>query len=213
MKLVNLNWVDVVVLLLVVLGLWRGKTRGMSQEILDIIKWVLILVVAALFYRPGSRWLASFKVFSPLSCNVMAYLLIAFAITLVMAVVRERLGSKLVSSEVFGNGEYYLGMFGGAFRYLCIILVGMAFLNARYYSPAERLASVRQQELNYGARFFPGLADLQDNVFQKSVSGRFTRAYLPVVLIQRTPVGTNAVRERRIARQREGMVDQILEKK
>lgn len=213
MNLVNLNWVDVVVLLLLILGLWRGKARGMSHEVLDIVKWVLILVVAAALYRPTGRWLAGLKIFSAPSCNVLGYLLVMLAIVLVMSVVRERVGSKLFTSEVFGGGEYYLGMVGGAFRYLCIILVGMAFLNARYYSPAERLAKARAQEREYGARFFPGLADLQDNVFQKSVSGRLARSYLPVVLIHRTPAGTNSITERRIARRREGMVDQILEKK
>jgi uncharacterized membrane protein required for colicin V production len=213
MKLVNINWVDVVVLLLLILGLWRGKKRGLSHELLDMVKWVLILVVAAVLYRPTGRWLASFKIVSVPSCNVLGYLIVMLGIVLVMAVVRERVGSKLFTSEVFGGGEYYLGMLGGAFRYLCIILVGMAFLNARYYSPAERMASARAQEREYGARFFPGLADLQDNVFQKSVSGRLARAYVPVVFIQRMPAGTNAITERRLARQREGMVNQILEKK
>jgi uncharacterized membrane protein required for colicin V production len=213
MKLVNINWVDVVVLLMLILGLWRGKKRGLSHELLDILKWVLILVVAAVLYRPTGRWLAGFKIFSVPSCNVLGYLFVMLGIVLVMAMVRERVGTKLFTSEVFGGGEYYLGMVGGAFRYLCILLVGMAFLNARYYSPAERVANARAQEREYGARFFPGLADLQDNVFQKSVSGRLARTYLPVVLIHRAPAGTNAISERRMARRREGVVDQILEKK
>lgn len=213
MNFITINWVDVTVLLLLILGLWRGKQRGMSHELLDIVKWVLILTAAAVLYRPTGRWLAGFRLISQPSSNIMGYLLIVCGIILLMAVVRERVGTKLVSSELFGHGEYYLGMLGGAFRYLCIILVGMAFLNARYYSPAERLANARAQEREYGSRFFPGLADLQENVFQKSISGRLVRSYLPVVLIQRAPAGTNSLSERRIARRREGMVNQILEKK
>ena len=202
----------VVVLLLV--GIWRGRKRGMSEEFLDIIKWVLIVAVAGLLYEPSGRWLAGFNVFSLLSCYICAYLLIALTIFLTVAFIRQRIGAKLVGSDVFGSAEYYLGMAAGCFRYACIMIVAMAFLNARYYSPQEKQDSVRYQESNFGTRMFPTMPELQDTVFDDSLSGRTTHDLLHVLLIRPTAPGDKSLSdERGIARRREGAIDQILDKK
>lgn len=214
MKSFSISWVDLLVVTLLLVGIWRGKKRGMSEELLDIIKWVLIVAVAGLLYEPSGRWLATFNVFSLLSCYVWAYLFIALTVFLTVAFIRKHVGAKLVGSDVFGRAEYYLGMAAGGFRYGCIILVGMAFLNARYYSPAEKQAKVEYQEYNFGTRMFFTLPELQDSVFDKSLSGRTTHDYLHVLLIRPTaPEDKSLSEERGMARRREGAIDQILDKK
>lgn len=214
MKSFSVSWVDLLVVVLLLVGIWRGRKRGMSEELLDVIKWAAIVVVAGLLYEPSGRWLATFNVFSLLSCYVCAYLLIALAVFLTVAFVRKHVGAKLVGSDVFGRAEYYLGMAGGAFRYGCIILVGMAFLNARYYSPAEQQAKADYQEQNFGTRMFFTIPELQNSVFDQSLSGRTTHDLLHVLLIKPTaPEDKSLSEERDIARRREGAIDQILDKK
>jgi len=214
MRSFSVSWVDMLVVVLVMVGIWRGKKRGMSEELLDILKWVLIVAVAGLLYEPSGRFLATFNVFSLLACYVWAYLLIAFAVFLTVAFIRKHVGAKLVGSDVFGRAEYYLGMAAGGFRYFCILIVAMAFLNARYYSPEEKQASVRYQEDNFGTRMFPTLPELQDSVFDQSFSGRATHDYLNVLLIKPTaPADKSLSDERSMARRREGAIDQILDKK
>ena len=55
----SLSWVDVMVVALLGVGIWRGRKRGMSEELLDIVKWALIVVVAGFLYEPGGRFLTS----------------------------------------------------------------------------------------------------------------------------------------------------------
>lgn len=181
----SLSWVDVMVVALLGVGIWRGRKRGMSEELLDIVKWALIVVVAGFLYEPGGRFLTSMtSIFSPLACYVAVYVAIALGVVMLCAMVRKSVGDKLVGSDTFGSAEYYLGMVAGAFRYACIILVGMAFLNAPYYTPEEIAASTKYQMDNYGSRFFLTLPDLQQDVFQRSYAGRLTREHLNVVLIR-----------------------------
>jgi uncharacterized membrane protein required for colicin V production len=210
----SLSWVDLAALSLLLVGLWRGKKRGMSEELLDIVKWAVIVVACGLFYEPAGRYLASMSIFSPLSCYVAVYMLFALMIVVVFSFVRKGAGAKLVGSDVFGSAEYYLGMGAGVFRYSCIILVAMAFLNARYYTPEEIRANTKYQEDNFGTTFFLTLPDLQQEVFQHSYVGRFTKEYLSVVLIRPTAGDGNSLTgDSNLGRRRERSVYDVLEKK
>jgi hypothetical protein len=122
-------------------------------------------------------------------------------------------GDKLVGSDTFGNAEYYMGMMAGMFRYACIILVGMAFLNARYYSPAEVQAKSKYQQDNFGSSFFLTLPDLQKEVFVNSLTGRMAHDYLSVALIRPTAGSTRDLQDDSIARRREGAINDIMNKK
>jgi uncharacterized membrane protein required for colicin V production len=209
------SWVDFAIVLLMGVGLWRGRKRGMSEELLDIVKWALIVVVAAFLYEPGGRLLASMSVFSPLSCYLFVYVGIMLMVVTVFGFIRRGAGAKLVGSDVFGSAEYYLGMVAGAFRYTCMILVAMAFLNARYYTPEELRASAKYQNDNFGSNFFPSLPDLQQEVFRNSYVGRFTKEYLNVVLIQPTVSGDgkSLSGDDNIAHRRERSVYDVLDKR
>ena len=102
----------------------------------------------------------------------------------------------------------------GIFRYACIILVGMSFLNARQYTPDELRNSKKFQEDNFGSTFFITLPDLQTEVFTRSLSGRFAREYLSIVLIRPSAGGgTELSGKDNVARARERSVYDILDKK
>lgn len=217
MKLENFNfsWIDLVVLALLGVGIWRGRKRGISEELLDIVKWVLIVVVAGFLYEPGGQFLAqTTSIFSPIACYLATYIFLALSIIGLIAVIRQSVGAKLVGSDAFGSAEYYLGMVGGVFRYACIILVGMAFLNARYYTPEEIRASEQYQQDNFGSSFFLTLPDLQQEVFKRSFAGRFTHQYLNIVLIRPTAgEGKSLGGEDGVARKRERSVYDLLDKR
>src|SRR5712664_1338385 len=105
-----INWVDVLIVVLLLLGIVRGRRRGISEELLDVIKWAVIVVACAFFYEPAGVFLAQNSVFSLLSCYVATYALIALVILLVFSFLRRTVGQKPVSSDAFGPTEYYLGM-------------------------------------------------------------------------------------------------------
>lgn len=211
----NLSWVDFLVVGLLGFGLWRGRKRGMSEEFLDIIKWAVTVVAAGLLYQPIGQMLSQSTSFlSTLACYVATYLALVLLIAIVFSFIRQKAGDKLIGSDVFGSAEYYLGMISGSFRYACILVVALAFLNARHYSAEELQASQKYQLDNYGSSFFITLPDLQQEVFSRSLAGRSVREYLGFALIQPTaPGGKQLGGADNIAHARERAVYDVLDKK
>ncbi|HKQ39655.1 MAG TPA: CvpA family protein, partial [Verrucomicrobiae bacterium] len=149
------NFIDLAIVAIIGVGVTRGRKRGMSEELLDVLKWMVILFACSRLYEPLGGMLSTATVFSTLSCYVAVYAMVALVIALIFGAIRRQIGAKLVSSDFFGMGEYYMGMVAGGFRYLCVILVALAFLHARYYSPAELQEDAKTQERNFGSTFFP----------------------------------------------------------
>lgn len=207
------SWVDIAILAVVIAGIYRGRKRGMSEELLDVIKWVTILVAAAFLMRPAGQMLADASVFSLLSCYIFIYTFIVIGLKLFFGFIRKHVGDKLVSSDFFGSAEYYLGMVAGAFRYLCVIIVALAFINARYYSPEEIAEDARVQQNNFGDIRFPTWASFQDKVFNRSASGAMARDFVPFCLIPQTAPETKALGKDNVVRARERTVDRVLDRR
>jgi len=125
-------------------------------------------------------------VFGALFSYLTAYLVIAGLVALVFVFLKRSLGGKLIGSDAFGKGEYYLAMPTGMLRFACMMIFTLALINARYYSPKEIEAYRKFQMENYGKEYFPGLQVLQTNVFEESLTGPFIRKYLGFLLIKPT---------------------------
>jgi hypothetical protein len=67
-----------------------------------------------------------------------------------------------------------------------MLLVVLALLNARAYSPSQVQALEKYQQEAYGSDFFPTLYSVQQTVFVKSVTGSWVRQYLGWLLIKPT---------------------------
>jgi uncharacterized membrane protein required for colicin V production len=216
MKDFSLSWVDFAVVLLLFVGLWRGRKRGMSEELLDIIKWALIVVLAGIGYQPVAQLVLSFtSVFGLLSMYVATYMALALIITIIFSIIRKQVGAKLIGSDAFGSAEYYLGMMAGLFRYACIMIVGMSFLHAPLYSAAEVKAKTKYQEDNFGTTFFLTVPELQRQVFKTSLAGKFVDEYLQIVLITPTAGGGGGslAGDDNVARARERSVNNLIDRR
>jgi uncharacterized membrane protein required for colicin V production len=181
---VAIGWFDALALVMVAFGVWHGRKRGMSEELLGLLKWVLVVALAGAFYRPTGRWIATLCAWNPHWCAIGAYAGIALAVLVLAMAVQHSLDAKLAGTDAFGRGEFYLGMLSGAVRHLCILLAAMALLNGPRYSAEEIAATAKFQTDNFGNIDFPTVAEVQNEVFQKSYAGKFTRTYLPMLLVQ-----------------------------
>lgn len=216
MKDFSLSWVDFAVVLLLFVGLWRGRKRGMSEELLDIIKWALIVVLAGIGYQPVAQLLLSFtSVFGLLSMYVATYMALALIITIIFSIIRKQVGAKLIGSDAFGSAEYYLGMLAGLFRYACIMIVGMSFLHAPLYTAEQVKAKTKYQEDNFGTTFFLTVPELQRQVFKTSLAGKFVDEYLQIVLITPTAGGGGGslAGDDNVARARERSVNNLIDRR
>ena len=191
MKLDNLpfNWFDFFLLIWLGMGVFRGRKRGMSEELITFLQWIAIVVVCALGYRPLGIWVHSMTKLTLLVSYVLSYLVIAGVVVGLFAFINRLVGGKLVGSDVFGKAEYYLGMPAWMLRFACMLLAGLAILNARLYTQKELQDYEKFQQDVYGSEYFPGLGVLQMDVFQRSLTGPVIHKYLAFVLIAPTPPG------------------------
>jgi hypothetical protein len=180
------NLFDVLLVLVLLGGIFHGRKHGFSEEMLCSIKWLVVLFGCATLYQPTGTAIAESGAFDLLSGYIIAYLGLALAIFLIFSFVERRLAPKLLGSDIFGRGEYFLGMGSGMLRYACILLVGLSLLNARAFSPTELTAMSRSEVDTYGSHVFPNLHSLQVAVFEKSLTGCWIKGGLGFLLISPT---------------------------
>lgn len=200
------NWFDVALVGLLVFAYWRGRRRGMTKELLPTLQWVAILLVAGLCHPFLADWYQQQGLvrrvfgnyFNERTAALMsAYLSISFVIFVVFVGIRRRYHDKLEGSSFFGGNEYYWGIAAGLVRYVCLVLVALALLNAPYYTKADIAA---QEAYNnrwfgggmqgYNGDFIPSVYEVQDNVFKKSLLGPLIKSNLSLLLINTTPAQT-----------------------
>jgi len=191
------NWFDIAILLVLALGVQRGRKHGMSEEIMLVIKWVAIVIVAGLGYGIVGDVISDNSVFSHLAAYLMAYTVITLGIVVTFLVIKKLANGKLVGSDVFGSGEYYLGMLGGLVRYTCILIFALALLNAPLYTKQQIADDLKFQNDVYGSNFFPKLYTIQQDVFEKSFIGPHIHNELGFLLIKSTPRELKEIRKER----------------
>lgn len=188
------NYVDVIILILLVVGIFRGRKRGMSEELLTFIQWLIIVFAGSRIYEQTGQMLADFAPFSLMTCYVIVYLTFAALVKLLFTQIQRAVGEKLVGSNFFGDSEYYLGMFAGMIRFACVILMVMAVINARLITDSERAATARMQSKNFEGISFPTFGSIQQSVLFKSFSGKAVKEYMNFVLIKSTAPANVALR-------------------
>ena len=184
----------------------------MSSELLDLIQWILIVFLGALFCDPFGRALVDVLGFPVVSCFILAYLLIALAIKLSFLLIKRWSGEKLISGDSFGTTEYYLGMVAGAVRFGCILLFCMALMHAQPVNEKELQAKRKTQVEDLGSIYFPPFGDIQKSIFEESVVGKMVKDNLSSQLIT---VDTQLARANRdnIGQMRMRDVNDIIDRK
>lgn len=190
----SFDWFDIVLIAVLGFGLFRGRRNGMAKELIPFFQWIALVVVSGLFYEPVGQMFINIMKMGVMWSDILGYMLIALVIYLVFETLKKPLAKKLEGSNMFGGGEYYLGMLAGLIRFFCILLAGLALLNAPVYSAAEIAAHAAYVQKNYGGGlqgfsggFFPTVQEVQDAVFAKSFTGPYIKDYLGMVLIDAAP--------------------------
>src|SRR5690242_6631463 len=93
---IQLNWFDLLVMGLIIFGIWRGRKRGMSEELLDLFQWLAIVVISALIYVPLGSVISTTTKFPAFYSNLTAYTLVALTIKLFFTFVKRASGEKLL---------------------------------------------------------------------------------------------------------------------
>ena len=211
LKSLNVSVFDGFLLAFLIVGIFRGRKRGISEELLPVFQWLLVVFGAAFGYPALGHLLVQYAYFPAFFGNVMAYIIIAVLIVLLFRMVKRGMGEKLVQGDVFGRFEFYLGMMAGFVRFGCIAIFVLAIIHAKYSTQAERDRFAKLQRDNFGSVSFPTLDEMQYSIFYKSASGNLIRTNLSLLLIKPVPNGPERA-SNTIGRRREAEVDRIFSK-
>ena len=166
------NWFDGTVLVLLVIGVFRGRKNGMSREFLPLFKWVTLVLVSGSF----TRWPPSCSKTRPgWARRPVMFGAICWwrsSVIIVFMVLKRLLAYRMGENNFFGGGEYYLGMMSGVIRFACMVLAVLALLNAPYYSQADIKAHKAYVKRWFGGgmydgNYFPDLQTVQESGLQK----------------------------------------------
>ena len=192
-----INWFDGAVLVVLIFGVFRGRKHGMSREFLPLVKWLTLVLVSGFCYPLAAELLTNTAGFGQLSSYIFGYLLLAFVIWIVFLCFKRLLAYRMGENNFFGGGEYYLGMSSGVVRFACMLLAGLALLNAPTYSEAEIKAHEAYTKRWFGGgiytgNYFPDVHTVQESVFKKSFLGPYIKDYLGSLLIETAPSDNKA---------------------
>jgi len=193
---VPVNWFDLLVVIVILLGINRGRKHGMSEEMMIMLQWLTIVFVGAFLYKPIGDFLADTSPMGHLFWYIAAYVALAIATKVAFLVFKKATGGKLVGSSIFGGAEYYLGMVAGAIRFLCMLVVALALLNAPYYSKTQIAATSAYMNDMYGKDYFPGISDIQQQVFKESLIGSLVQQRATFLLIEPTKQEHKGIKRR-----------------
>ena len=180
----NLAWFDGAVLLLLWVGLIRGRTKGVSAQLLELLQWLGTVFLGTLLYRPIGHWLQPHLQVSSVAANVIGFLLVGGVRKLVIARLEDGMSEKLLSGDYFGRMEYPLGMLAGLLIHAAIILAALSLTRARLVTAEEANLARKKQLAELGSTFFPDLGKVQEEIFEKSMSGKFIHQHLGQHLIE-----------------------------
>ncbi len=199
---------DVLLIIVVGLGIWRGKVRGISEELLDFLQWLVIIVAAGFLYGLVGDLLVQAKL-PRLWANMGGYVLVIIAVSVLFSFIKKSVGSKLVDSDFFGGWEYRLGMAAGAGRYFCMWVAILSLMSARYFDAAQVAAERKAQEKEVGLVLLPTWGMLNRMAFYDSYTGPYIRQYLAHQLM--TPVGLthNAPNPNSLGKREQRVLDDV----
>ncbi len=193
------NWADIAIVVFLIIGFFRGRKNGLSQELIPLFQWFVIVFGCAFGYEPLGNFLMSFTtMFSLLFAFIVSYLLIAVVVKIFFALIKKSLGGKLLGSSIFGNAEYPLGIVSGILRFACMIIFAMALLNAKLVPAAQARATIESQLKLYDKDYFSGarIEIIQSAVFEESHIGKFVKENMTLMLIKPTEAAAKELHQK-----------------
>src|SRR5215211_2585387 len=106
----SVTFVDVLLVLVVLFGVWQGWRRGLLLGLLDLVRWVGGLLFALRFYQPAARWMGPRVSWD----EPVAFLLTAVVAGFVIQLVGQWMLGRVSEATHRGTVNRTLGMIPGA---------------------------------------------------------------------------------------------------
>ncbi|HCY64178.1 MAG TPA: colicin V production protein [Oxalobacteraceae bacterium] len=109
----TLNWIDLLLGALILLGIVMGWRRGFVLEFLDLAAWLASLLVGIRFYQPVAQWLAKLTDWPLAWSRPASFLAIFFLSVLVLQLLAAKLIVRLPPTAHRHPGNRLLGILPG----------------------------------------------------------------------------------------------------
>ena len=120
------GWFDLMLVVVLGLGLFRGRKNGMTKEVLPMFQWVATVLLCGFGYETVGLFYTNILGLEVTPAFILGYLSVALFVFFVFLLVKKMLMPRLTGSNFFGGAEYYLGMISGMVRFSCVLLFGLA---------------------------------------------------------------------------------------
>jgi uncharacterized membrane protein required for colicin V production len=184
----SVSWFDLVFVVVLGFGLFRGRRNGLSRELIPLLQWIALVIAAGMGYPTVAQFETTQFHWGKTIADVSGYLALALVTLIFFAIVKRTFTERLVKNDTFKGMEYYLGMPAGMIRFACMLLAVLALMNAPLYTPEEISAQKARDKATYGGgmmsgSFFPSFDDIQQQIFADSFTGRYIKNNLKLLLI------------------------------
>ncbi|HEX3890219.1 MAG TPA: CvpA family protein [Verrucomicrobiae bacterium] len=184
----SVSWFDAVFVIVLGFGLFRGRRNGLSRELLPMFQWIALTIVCGTGYPTVAQLCITYLKWGRTIADVTGYVVLALVIFGIFAVLKQLFTERLVKNDTFKSAEYYLGMPAGMVRFACMLLAALALVNAPVYTQQDIAIQKAKDKANFGGgmmngSFFPSFNDVQDAIFKQSITGRYVKMNLGLLLI------------------------------
>jgi uncharacterized protein YkwD len=170
----SITFVDVLLGLVVLFGVWQGWHRGLLLGLLDLVRWVGGLLFALRFYQPVARWLGPRVDWDQAWDEPAAFLLTAVAAGLVIQVVGQALLGRVSEATHRGTVNRTLGMIPGLAGGLISAAILASLLMAAPLPEAARESAresaVADRLTSYTERLEDQLAPVFNEAIQRTLN-------------------------------------------
>ena len=123
-----MNWLDVLLVLPILVGLVRGLMRGLISEIIAFVVVILGVLGSRFAAPPFSAWLLKQFAWPQGVCDVVAYVLIFLVIAIVLSIL-ARLLTKVLRAIHLGWANRLLGGLFGMCKYGLLVLIAVFIMD------------------------------------------------------------------------------------
>ena len=128
--MMGFNWVDVVLVLIILVSAALGWRRGFILSILDLIRWLGSWLVALLLYKPLSNWLAYVADWSEVWRAPLAFIILIFLAGIAIHLVGRWILSRVPNGMHYHPVNRLLGIIPGAISGIITAAIVSALLLA-----------------------------------------------------------------------------------
>ena len=180
----GLSWFDIAVVVLLWIGVMRGRARGISNQIVELFQWLLTVFLGVMLYVPIGRALQPHLQVSTVAAHAIAFLLVAGVVKLIAARLANAFSERLLNGDYFGSWEYPLGVVAGALIHAAMLMAALSLVRVKLVTPDEFARSQKKEGAEMGSEFLPDMGRLQAEIFRQSPTGRFIERECAHLMIQ-----------------------------